>query len=107
MCSEDSFTGETRTCVMIIGDTFTAPVVRIMVDTPYFTGQYNALSVEKPVYDIVVGNISGARDANDPDINWRPNVDLKEDTSDGTHGVTTDEITASANVSCVVTNRAN
>ena len=59
MCSEDSFTGETRTCVMINGDTFTAPVVNIMVDTPYFTGRFNALSVEKPVYDIVMGNIPG------------------------------------------------
>ncbi len=45
MCSEDSFTGETRTCVMINGDTFTAPVVNIMVDTPYFTGQFNALAL--------------------------------------------------------------
>ena len=62
---------------MIIGDTFTAPVVHIMVDTPYFTGPFNALSVEKPVYDIVVGNIPGARDANDPDINGRPNVELR------------------------------
>ena len=60
MCSEDSFTGETRTCVMINGDTFAAPVVHIMVDTPYFTGQFNALAVEKPVYDIVVGNITRA-----------------------------------------------
>ena len=76
MCSEDSFTGETKTCVMINGDTFTAPVVNIMVDTPYFTGRFNALSVEKPVYDIVAGNIPGARDANDPDINWRPNVQV-------------------------------
>ena len=103
MCSEDSFTGETRTCVMITGDTFTAPVVNIMVDTPYFTGRFNALSVEKPVYDIVVGNIPGARDANDPDVNWRPDVD----TSDGIHDVRTEEITASTDVSCVVTTRAN
>ena len=78
MCSEDSFTGETRTCVMINGDTFTAPVVHIMVDTPYFTGRFNALAVEKPVYDIVVGNIPGAWNANDPDRNWRSNVELKE-----------------------------
>ena len=103
MCSEDSFTGETRTCVMINGDTFTAPVVNIMVDTPYFTGWLNALSVEKPVYDIVVGNIPGARDANDPDVNWRPDVD----TSDDIHVVRTEEITASTDVSCVVTTRAN
>ena len=34
MCSEDSFTGETRICVMINGDKFTVPVVHIMVDTP-------------------------------------------------------------------------
>ena len=96
MCSEVSFTGETRACVMINGDTFTVPVVHIMVDTPNFTGRFNALSVEKPVYDIVVGNIPGARDANDPDINWGPNVD----TSDGNHDVMTD-------VSCVVTTRAS
>ena len=103
MCSEDSFTGETTTCVMINGDTFSAPVVNIMVDTPYFTGRFNALSVEKPVYDIVVGNIPGARDANDPDVNWRPDVD----TSDDIHVVRTEEITASTYVSCVVTTRAN
>ena len=103
MCSEDSFTGETRTCVMINGDTFTAPVVNIMVDTPYFIGRLNALSVEKPVYDIVVGNIPGARDANDPDVNWRLDVD----TSDDIHVVRTEEITASTDVSCVVTTRAN
>ena len=59
MCSEYSFTGETRTCVIINGDTFTAPVVNIMVDRPYFTGRFTALSVEKPVYDTVVGNIPG------------------------------------------------
>ena len=103
MCSEDSFTGETITCVMINGDTFTAPVVNIMVDTPYFIGWLNAFSVEKPVYDIVVGNIPGARDANDPDVNWRPDVD----TSDDIHVVRTEEITASTDVSCVVTTRAN
>ena len=103
MCSEDSFTGETRTCVMINGDTFTGPVVNIMVDTPYGTGRFNALSVEKPLYDILVGNIPGARNANDPDINWR----LNQDTSDGMHYVTTDEITASTYVSYVVTTRGN
>ena len=103
MCSEDSFTGETITCVMINGDTCTVPVVNIMVDTPYFTGRFNALSVNKPVYDIVVGNIPGAQDANDPDVNWRPDID----TSDGMHDVRTEEITASTDVSCVVTTRAN
>ena len=103
MCSEDSFTGETRTCVMINGDTFTAPVVNIMVDTPYFIGRLSALSLEKLVYDIVVGNIPGARDANDPYVNWRPDVD----TSDDIHVVRTEEITASTDVSCVVTTRAN
>ena len=51
----------------------------------------------------VVGNIPGARDANDPDVNWRPDVD----TSDCMHDVRTEEITASTDVSCVVTTRAN
>ena len=88
---------------MINGDIFTVPVVNIIVDTPNFTGRFNALSVEKPVYDIVVENIPGARDANDPDINWRPYVD----TSDGNHDVMTEEITASTDVSCVVTTRAS
>ena len=30
------------------------------------------------MYVIVVGNIPGARNANDPDRNWRSNVELKE-----------------------------
>ena len=33
---------------------------------------------------------------------WRPNVELKDDTSDGTHDVTTEEIPASTDVSCVM-----
>ena len=108
VCSEDSFTGETRTCVMVYGDT--APVVglHIMADTPYITDQFNAPSVEKPVYDIAVGNIPGARNANDRNINWRHNVALKEDIiSGGMHEVTPEEITASTDVSCVVTTRTN
>ena len=80
-------------CVMINGDTFTALVVNIMGDTPYVTGQFKAISVEKPVYYIVVGNIPGARHANDTNKKGRPNVELKEDTSDGMHDVTTKEIT--------------
>ena len=51
----------------------------------------------------MVGNIPSARDASDPDINWRPNVD----TSDDMHDVSTEETTASTDESCVVTTRAN
>ena len=58
LVSEDMLTGETRMCVLIDGTVRRFPVARIFVRTPYFTGYTNALCMQKPIYDLIIGNIT-------------------------------------------------
>jgi hypothetical protein len=48
------------------------PVAKVDVDTPYYVGEVNALCMEKPVYQLILGNIPGASDASHPDRDWKP-----------------------------------
>ena len=36
------------------------------MDTPYYTGVTQAICLQDPLFDLVIGNISGARNPNDP-----------------------------------------
>ena len=42
------------------------------VSSSYYSGIIEALCVETPVYDIIIGNIKGARPPQDPDAPWSP-----------------------------------
>ena len=44
-----------------------APIAKIEVDTPYYVGEVEALCVQEPVADLIIGNITGAREADNPD----------------------------------------
>ena len=48
-----------------------APIAKIHVDTTYYVGEVEALCVQKPVADLIVGNITGAREADNPDPEWK------------------------------------
>ena len=48
------------------------PLALVYVDTPYYTGQVEALCMENPVYDLIIGNIDGARGPSEPDAHWSP-----------------------------------
>ena len=48
-----------------------APIAKIQVDTPYYVGEVEALCVQKPVADLIIGNITGAREADNPDPKWK------------------------------------
>ncbi|KAK7091587.1 hypothetical protein V1264_009251 [Littorina saxatilis] len=41
------------------------------IDTPDFTGEVEAVCLKKPLYDLLIGNIGGARRPDDPDVEWR------------------------------------
>ena len=43
------------------------PIARINVDTPYLSGEVEAQSLPDKIYDLVIGNVLGARPAEDPD----------------------------------------
>ena len=58
---------------LILADGTVKIFQRAMVDvsTPYFSGRLKALCMRTPVYDLVIGIITGARNAHDPDLLWK------------------------------------
>ena len=47
------------------------PIAKISVDTPYFSGQTEAQCLPDTIYDLIIGNVPGARPAEDPDPGWQ------------------------------------
>ena len=41
------------------------------MDTPYHVGEVEAFCVQEPVADLIIGNITGAREADNPDPEWK------------------------------------
>ncbi|XP_077861719.1 uncharacterized protein LOC144342485, partial [Saccoglossus kowalevskii] len=74
LVDNSQLTGESRTCVMMDGTCRKAPIARLYIDTPYYIGEVEALCMRTPEYDLIVGNISGAREPKDPKIGWKPGV---------------------------------
>ena len=70
LCDPRYFTGETRGCVMIDGRVIEVPVVKKKVDTPYYIGEVEGVVMKAPIYDLVIGNVHGARGQEDPDTSW-------------------------------------
>ncbi|XP_064479202.1 uncharacterized protein LOC135392418 [Ornithodoros turicata] len=47
------------------------PEAVLEVDTPYYSGRLEAICLDDPLYDLVLGNVPGVRDADDPDPEWK------------------------------------
>ena len=72
LCPKESFTGKCGSCIMVDGSVKIAPIVIVELDTPYLKGKVRAMAMSSPVFDVVLGNVSGAREASDPDPDWKP-----------------------------------
>jgi hypothetical protein len=70
LVKQSDMTGKIQHCVLIDGTVRKVPVARVSVDTPYFVGVTDALCMENPVYDLILGNITGVRNPGDPDSSW-------------------------------------
>lgn len=70
LVSDDQLNGKTQLCILIDGTKLTAPVANVFIDTPYYTGNVEAWCMNNPVYDLVLGNIEGARLPGEPDPQW-------------------------------------
>ena len=68
LVEQKQFTGQQRCCKYIDGTENYFPVAKIEVDTPYYSGTTEALCIDTPLYDLVIGNISGARCPEQEDI---------------------------------------
>ena len=69
---ESAYTGRSQTMVMVDYSSRVVPEVKVSIDTPYYKGEVLALCVEKPLVGLIIGNIPGVRERNNPDINWVP-----------------------------------
>ena len=72
LCHPEDFTGEEKGCMLMDGSIIVQPVVITYVDTPFYKGKIKAVAMERPVYDVVIGNIPGARGPDNPDPEWKP-----------------------------------
>ncbi|KAK3746423.1 hypothetical protein QZH41_012761 [Actinostola sp. cb2023] len=70
LVEQDQLTGKEHWCVLIDGTIRRFDMARVFVDTPFYTGTIEAMCMKEPVYDLVIGNIAGARIS--PDASWKP-----------------------------------
>ncbi|KAM7284397.1 uncharacterized protein ISCGN_001491 [Ixodes scapularis] len=63
---DDQLTGETRPVYVVDGTARMLPEARVEIDTPYYSGVITALCMAEPLYDLILGNIEGARAPDDP-----------------------------------------
>ena len=66
LVKEDNFTGSMSYVMAIDRALKEAPITEIKVDTPYYTGVTQAICSRDPLFDLVIGNIPGVRNPDDP-----------------------------------------
>ena len=66
------YTGQYKCCLLVDGTTRKFPTARVQLDSPYYTGVYEAMVVPTPPFDVIVGNIQGAESPERPRADWKP-----------------------------------
>ena len=64
IADDDQLTEAEETCVLIDGSHGTVrktPVAKVEVNTPYYQGKVRAVCMRNPLYDVIIGNISGVK----------------------------------------------
>ena len=75
LVSEDQFTGDFHVLLLIDNTARKVPIAKTDVDTPHLKGQVGAQCLPDAVYDLIVGNVPGARAADYPDPCWQDHVE--------------------------------
>lgn len=86
LVEDNQFLMTKQKCLLLDRTVRSLPVARIAIDSPYFVGTVDALCMTNTLYDLVIGNIIGAREPKDPDPNWTPQI-IPEHISDVSHGL--------------------
>ena len=68
----EQFTGKHKLMVMTDNTVVRAPVALINIDTPYLSGEVEAMCLKDAIYDLI--NVPGARQVDDPDSTWEPGM---------------------------------
>ena len=70
LVEDRQLTGRFQECVLIDGTVRRVEEAVVDIDTPFYVGKVTALCMNKPVYDLIIGNVDGVRNPSDPDPNW-------------------------------------
>ena len=70
LVKEDQLTGEDGYLMTIDRTLLRAPLARIHIDTPYFSGMVEALCLRDPLYEVIICNVNGTRKPDEPNPNW-------------------------------------
>ena len=71
LVTEEQCTGD-FSCMLLIDNTVRkVPIARITVDTPYLSGEVDVQCLPDAIYDLIIGNVPGARPADQPDPRWQ------------------------------------
>ena len=82
---QENMTRVYKHCVLIDGTVRKCPTARVFIDSPYFVGCIEALCMSRPVYDVILGNVEGARASDDPDLDWQAVDSKQSDETETTH----------------------
>ena len=69
LVSPKQMTGKNQSVVLIDGTVRHFPVAEVKIDSPYLVDEIEALCIPNSLSEVVIGNVEGARDPNDPD--WK------------------------------------
>ncbi|XP_050030532.2 uncharacterized protein [Dermacentor andersoni] len=72
-------TGRCRAVYLVDRSVRTLPEARIGIDTPYYRGEVLAACMKDPLFDLILGNIEGARAPAEPDDTWGEASERDED----------------------------
>jgi len=68
---DNQLNGSEQSCMLADGSIVKMPLADIEVNTPYFIGKTEAMCMNQPAFDLILGNIPGVRKPEDPDPEWR------------------------------------
>ena len=66
------YTGKNKLCLLIDGTARNVPTAMVNIDSPFFRGEAEAMVMPMPIYDLIIGNVPGAREPDNPDLTWNP-----------------------------------
>ena len=65
------YTGKYKVCLLVDGTTRKVPTAIVHLDCPFYTGTVEAMVMPTLLFDVVLGNITGARAPDQPDREWK------------------------------------
>ena len=74
LVKKHQLTGNDVTCTLIDGTQRRFPLARIQVNMPYFTGEVEAMCIENPLYDLIIGNVPAVSNTPDPEQRMQGNA---------------------------------